>query len=66
MEIELTAAEHSLLVTLLQERERELLHEIAKADVHSFRHTLQEREVVLENLLRKLTSGASAGSKVAA
>ena len=54
MTIELTQAEHELLVTLLQERERELLHEISKADVHEFRRELREKEVVLEELLRKL------------
>jgi hypothetical protein len=31
------------------------LHEISRADVHSFRRTLQDRELVLESLLRKLT-----------
>jgi hypothetical protein len=59
MQIELTQAEHGFLVTLLQERQRELLHEIAKADVHNFRHQLQEREGLLETLLRKLGPGAS-------
>jgi len=37
MTIELTHAEHELLVMLLEERQRELLHEISKADVHDFR-----------------------------
>ena len=56
MRLELTEAEHALLVTLLQERQRELLHEISRADVHDFRHTLQEREVLLETLLGKLAA----------
>jgi hypothetical protein len=58
MTIELTQAEHELLVMLLEERQHELLHEIAKAEVHEFRHGLQEKEVVLESLLRKLATEA--------
>ena len=58
MEIELTAAEQSLLVTLLQERQRELLHEIARADAHRFRTKLRETEGLLETLLRKVEDKA--------
>ncbi len=58
MKIDLTEPEHALLVTLLQERQRELLHEISRAEVHNFRHSLQEREVLLETLLRKLEAPA--------
>jgi len=56
MTIELTQAEHELLVTLLQARQRELLHEISKADMHDFRRRLQDHEVVLEGLQRKLAA----------
>jgi len=62
MQIELTQAEHGLLVTLLQERQRELLREIARADHHDFRHTLQEREGMLEALLHKLNAGTVTSS----
>ena len=62
MKIELTEPEHALLVTLLQERQRELLLEISRAEVHNFRHSLQEREVLLETLLRKLESAVSANT----
>jgi vacuolar-type H+-ATPase subunit E/Vma4 len=58
MELQLTAQEQALLVTFLRERQRELLHEIARADLHDFRRVLQEREVILESLLRKLASEA--------
>jgi len=60
MAIELTQNEHGFLVTLLEERQRELLHEISKADVHEFRRGLQEKEVVLESLLVKLAVGSPA------
>jgi len=58
MTIELTHAEQELLVMLLEERQRELLHEISKADAHDFRRGLQEKEAVLETLLRKLATEA--------
>ena len=54
MNLELTQAEHALLVTILEERQRELLHEISRPGLHSFKRTLQEREGVLETLLRKV------------
>jgi len=60
MTIELTQAEHELLVMLLQEKQRQLLHEISKADVHEFRRNLQEKEAVLEALLRKASSSVVA------
>ena len=66
MNIELTQSEHGFLVTVLEERERALLHEIAKADNHNFRRDLQEREAMLETLLRRLSVGASNEPKVAA
>jgi hypothetical protein len=55
MELQITPQEQVLLTTILRERQRELLHEISRADVHSFRRTLQDRELVLESLLRKLS-----------
>ena len=55
MELRITPDEHALLATILRERQRELLHEIARTDLHEFRRTLQDREVLLESLLRKLT-----------
>lgn len=63
MELQLTAQEQTLLITFLRERQRELLREIARADVHDFRRVLQEREDILESLLRKLspeTAGVTA------
>jgi hypothetical protein len=55
MELQLTAQEQALLTTILCERQRELLREIARTDAHDFRRELKEREIVLESLLRKLT-----------
>ena len=54
MDTVFTPQEQALLVTILTERQRELLLEIARTDLHEFRHELQEREALLESLLRKL------------
>jgi bisphosphoglycerate-independent phosphoglycerate mutase (AlkP superfamily) len=54
MHLELDPQEQTLLITFLRDRQRELLREIARADIHKFRRTLQDREVVLESVLRKL------------
>ena len=59
MHLELSAEEQALLVTILREREREFLHEIARTDSHEFRRGLQEREAILESLLRKLATEAA-------
>ena len=64
MEFEITSQEQALLVTILTERQRELLREISRAEFHHFRRELQEREAVLESLLRKLTPDR--GDRVAA
>jgi hypothetical protein len=66
MNLELTQAEHTLLVAILEERQRELLHEISRTGVHSFRRTLQDRENVLEMLLRKLSPEVRSSYKVSA
>jgi hypothetical protein len=58
MDTPFTPQEQALLVTILEERQRELLLEISRAELHHFRHELQEREALLESLLRKLTPEA--------
>lgn len=60
MHLELSSQEEALLVTILRERQREFLHEIARTDSHAFRRGLQEREAILEALLRRLTPEAVA------
>ena len=56
MELQLTQQEQALLTTILRERQRELLHEIARAEVHEFRRRLRETESTLESVLHKLTT----------
>ena len=54
MELRLTEKEHELLLQLLQEQHKHLLHEIAKADHHEFRTALRHRCTALEGIMDKL------------
>lgn len=54
MDLRLTDKEHDLLLELLQEQHKHLLHDIAKADHHEFRETLRDRCTALEGMLEKL------------
>jgi hypothetical protein len=57
MELMLTEDEERLLAHLLEERHRELLHEISKTDHHEFRELLRQREALLSAVLAKLGAG---------
>jgi hypothetical protein len=54
MEITFTDEELQLLLEVLEEQHRELLHEISRTDHHEFRMLLRNKEKVLESMLDKL------------
>jgi len=54
MELTLTSSEAELLLEILEEHQRGLLREIAKADHHEFKHTLKDKEVLIESMVDKL------------
>ena len=55
MRIELTPAEHELLVQILEERYRELILEISHARHHrEFQSALKAKEQLLEGIIGKL------------
>jgi hypothetical protein len=54
MELRLTESERDLLTQVLEERQANFLHEIAKADHHEFKHALRRRCELLEAVLDKL------------
>ena len=56
MELRLTDKEHELLVELLHEQHKHLLHEIAKADHHAFKSALRDRCALLEGIANKLNA----------
>ncbi len=54
MEVSLTASERELLLEVLEERHRELLREISRADHHGFKIGLKENAGLIESMLTKL------------
>lgn len=54
MELQLSLPEYEFLVTILEDRRRELLREIARADHHEFKRLLREKELLVETMLAKL------------
>jgi hypothetical protein len=54
MELRLTDKEQELLIALLQEQQKHLLHQIAKADHYEFKAGLREQCSVLEGIMDKL------------
>lgn len=54
MELRLTDKERELLVELLNEQQKHLLHQINKASHHDFKIALRERCTLLENIQQRL------------
>jgi hypothetical protein len=54
MELRLTDKEHELLLELLDEQQKHLLHQINKADHREYKMTLRARCTTLEGILQRL------------
>lgn len=54
MELRLTGKEEDLLLELLEEHQKHLLHEINKADHHEFKTSLRNRCTLVEAMIEKL------------
>jgi len=54
MELRLTDKEEELLLELLQDHQKHLLHEINKADHHEFKAGLRKRCTMVEGIIEKL------------
>jgi len=54
MNLQLTSNERELLLELLEERRRDLMHEIAQTNHYQFKQVLRTKENVLESLLTKV------------
>jgi hypothetical protein len=54
MEVTINPEEMELLIELLEERQRELLREIARTSHHEFKRALRQREKLLESVLLRL------------
>jgi len=56
MELRLNDQERRLLLEILEERHSNLINEIARTDHRDFKHELQARCSVIEDILRKVQS----------
>ena len=56
MELRLNDQERRLLLEILEGRHSNLIHEIARTDHRDFKHELQARCSVIEDILRKVQS----------
>jgi len=54
VEVSLTASERDLLLEILEERHRELLREISRAEHHDFKAELKGNATLIESMLSKL------------
>jgi len=54
MELRFTDEEMELLLEILQERHKNLIHEIARTDHRDFKHELQNRCAKIEGILKKV------------
>ena len=54
MELILNTEEQELLLSILEQRYRELLKEISHTDHHEFRQTLRKNERLLDSVLSRL------------
>ena len=59
-ELIFTPEEHELITEILEEHHRELLREICRAEHFEFKAVLRRREEMVQGVLKKLGSYASA------
>ena len=58
MELILSSEEQALLLSMLEQRQRELLKEISHTDHYEFRQGLRKNEKLLDSMLRRLRGAA--------
>jgi len=54
MELRLDDQEKRLLLEILEERQKNLIHEIARTDHREFKHELQTRCLLIEGILKRV------------
>lgn len=54
MELRLSDLESRLLVEILEDRDRNLIYEIARTDHREFKHELQDRCKMIEGILQRI------------
>lgn len=63
MELTLSDEEHELLLNILEQHHRELLHEIARTDSREFKQGLRKNEQVLDSLVSRIRGAATPGMR---
>ena len=58
MELILSTEEQELLLSILEQRHRELLKEIAHTDHHEFKQGLRKNEKLLDSMVSRLRGAA--------
>ena len=60
MELQLSELERRLLLEILEERHKNLIHEIARTDHREFKHELQTRCALIEAILKRVKAQEAA------
>lgn len=63
MELILSDEEKELVVNILEQHHRELLHEIARTDSREFKQGLRRNEQLLESLISRMRGAAIPGMR---
>jgi len=59
MELRLSPQEHRLMLEILEDRYKNLIHEIARTDHREFKHDLQTRCSLIEDIIKKMKAVAT-------
>lgn len=62
MELRLTPQEHHLMLEILEDRYKNLIHEIARTDHREFKHDLQTRCSLIEDIIKKMKAVETAAA----
>ena len=54
MELRLSAQEHHLLLEILEDRQKNLIHEIDRTDHREFKHELQARYSLIDDMIKRM------------
>lgn len=62
MELRLSPQEHRLMLEILEDRYKNLIHEIARTDHREFKHDLQTRCSLIEDIIKKMKAVETAAA----
>lgn len=62
MELRLSPQEHRLMLEILEDRYKNLIHEIARTDHREFKHDLQTRCSLIEDIIKRMKAVETAAA----